>query len=111
MFKRIDEKFYYAPLIKFQFTAGKSIYKTKTPGFNETSSYFKNTSYGVEIQPLIFSYLLKKKFLLQTGLGKIGYGYSKSSTDAPNSDAAGSGNSFAFDFSPFITSIKISLLF
>lgn len=110
-FKNIKGGFYFSPLIKLDYYRTKSTFRRKDSGFNETESTTSSNNYGIEVQPINISYLINKSLMLQTGFGKIIYGHSETKTDAPNSDAAGKGNSFMIDFSPFITNIKISLLF
>lgn len=110
-FKNIKGEFYFSPLVKLDYYNTKSTFRRKDPGFNETKSTTSSSNYGIELQPLNISYIINKRLILETELGKIIYGYGETKTDAPNSDAAGKGNSFTFIFSPFISNIKISLLF
>ena len=112
LFQSIENKVYYTPLLFFEIQNGKSTFRDKAPGFLEVVNTANTKTYTIQINPIQFACILKKRFLLQAGFGKIAYAFSKTKTDVPNSgDANGSGNGFAINFSPSISNIGISFIF
>jgi hypothetical protein len=89
----------------------QSTFRDKAPGFQEIKNTTKTNQYVIEMSPLQFSYLLRNRFLLQAGFGKISYSNGKTETTLPTSgDAAGNGSNFVFAFTPSLSRIGISII-
>jgi hypothetical protein len=110
-YKRITNRLYYSPLILIDYFKQKGTFRRKDPGFEEVVSTSDFDNYGLRINPTQFSFELTKKLLLETGLGYIIIGKRNGENVSPSYTETGNSTTFKMEFSPFITNIKISLVF
>ncbi len=108
---KIKGKFYYSPSILFDYSKDKGRGEEKDPIFNPVVSSYNIDNYGIRLNPSQFTFSLSNKVLLESGLGYFIYGKRSGTTTYPLETINGSSTAFKMNFSPFITNIKISLLF
>lgn len=111
-FFSMGKSFYYIPDIYFRYSSGKTENKNVQPGFIETT--YKASTKGIEanIDPLVFGYLYKERFLFTLGFSQVKYSFLKTKSNFPNNnDADGTSSGFNIYFKPQISNIGISLIF
>ncbi len=110
-YKKIKGKFYYSPQAYIDYFKDKVRIEEKDPIFNPVISTSTYDNYGLQINPAHFSYLLNKSLVIETSLCYVIIGKRDGKTINPLETETGGSTSFKMNFSPFISNIKISLLF
>lgn len=110
-FKKIAGKFSYSPSLSLNYSKDKGRSEEKDPNFSPVISTYNINNYGIRINPAQSTFSLTKKVLLECGFGYLIIGKRSGTTVYPLETVIGSSTAFKMNFSPFITNIKISLLF